>query len=106
MSNPCFTQHQQNQTKIQIEPLTPHEYKLLYRFQQQLKEEGTTEWTSDDFRMLGFDRFLANPDKDIGMLLLKWKWNGFAETTDKWISSTLRTNHGRKIQVWKWTTKP
>lgn len=83
------------------QPLTPGEYFLLRKFKTLLQDEGKQEWTSDDFRAYGLDRFFTRPDKHIGSLFHRLKVLGFMEPTGKWHCSALASNHGRKIQEWR-----
>jgi hypothetical protein len=60
------------------------------------------KFTSDDFRLLGLDRFLLHPDKDVGILFWKMKENKIIEDTGERTASIIPSNHGREIKVYRW----
>jgi hypothetical protein len=82
--------------------LTQLEHQLIQKLHCHLTVEMKTKFTSDDFRMLGLDRFVVgDPSKAIGLLFWKIKQNGIAEDTGERTASIIPSNHGREIKVWK-----
>jgi len=75
---------------------------LLRSFRTLLKIDGKTEFCSDDFRMYGLDRFLADTQHGIGGLFAKWVHHGIAEKTGRNVRSVLPSNHLREIKTYKW----
>jgi hypothetical protein len=85
--------------------LTEKDHDLLRTFSTLCKIDGLLEFTSDDFRMYGLDRFIADKAHGIGGLFAKWKVNGKIEETGVWRRSMLPSNHGRMNRVYRWNTQ-
>lgn len=83
--------------------LTAKDHDLLRSFRTLLKIDEKTEFTSDDFRMYGLDRFLVDKQHGIGGLFAKWKHAKRIKDTGATKRSVLPSNHMRRIAVYTMT---
>lgn len=90
--------------KIQA-TLTSKDSDLLRSFRALCTANKLSEFSSDDFRMYGLDRFTVDKAHELGGLFAKWKVNGIIEDTGKRKRSVLPQNHGREIKVYKWVSR-
>lgn len=81
--------------------MTPKDHNLLRSFRALCRVDQLEEFCSDDFRMYGLDRFIADKQHGIGGFFAKLKVNGFAEEVG-WRRSVKPENHGRRIRVYRW----
>ena len=91
----------QQQTNFDFS-LTEKDRDLLRSFKRLLELDGKTEFSSDDFRMYGLDRFLKDKAHGIGGLFAKWKHQRQIVDTGKTKRSVLPSNNLRRISVYKW----
>ena len=95
-----MSQGQQSLTAFDF-AMSTKDQDLLRSFRTLLKVDGKTEFTSDDFRMYGLDRFLADKQHSIGGLFAKWKHHKHIEDTGATKRSVLPSNHMRRLSVYK-----
>jgi hypothetical protein len=84
--------------------LTSEDEKTLKAFRTLLKLDGITEFSSDDFRRYGLDRFIRDTQHGIGSFFSKLKHEGLVVEVGS-VRSTLASNHSRTIRVYKWKTE-
>jgi hypothetical protein len=87
--------------------LTVRDHDLVKSFRSLLKLDAKTQFSSDDFRMYGLDRYL---DRDtahsVGGFFARLQHNKLAHVIGE-KRSVMPTNHFRIIKVYEWTeTKP
>ena len=78
---------------------------LLKTLHTLLRIEEKQDFTSDDFRMYGLDRFLRDTQNGLGGLFAKWKHHKLIIDTGKRRRSQLTSNHLREIKVWRFPTE-
>lgn len=88
-------------TLQQYEPLTQQEQDLLRTFKTCLRLDSKTEFSSDDFRKYGLDRFMHDTQHSIGGLFRKWLQLGLTEKIG-YTRSTMVSNHYREIRLYRW----
>ena len=93
MSRPNFDSH-----------LTPLDERNFKAFRTLLTLDKLTEFSSDDFRRYGLDRFIADKAHGIGVFFGKLKANGLVERVG-YVRSELASNHGREIKTYQLTPK-
>ena len=84
--------------------LTPLDEKNLKAFQTLLKLDNITEFSSDDFRRYGLDRFIRDPQHGIGLFFSKLCKNKLVETVS-YTRSQVASNHGHTIRTYRWITQ-
>jgi len=62
---------------------------------------GIRRFSSDTFRLFGFDRFIVDTQHGIGSFFAKLVKNGDVKKVD-WIRSEVASNHGRQIRLYEW----
>jgi len=82
--------------------LTSEDEKILKAFSTLLKLDDLTDFSSDDFRRYGLDRFIVDKVHGIGGLFAKLKHQGLIIEVGT-IHSTLASNHSRTIRLYQWT---
>jgi len=80
--------------------LTKKDQDLLRTFRTLLRMDNRQEFSSDNFRMYGLDRFLRDKQHGIGGLFAKWKHNQLIQQTG-WTRSQIEANHMRRIATYK-----
>lgn len=81
--------------------LTSEDEKNIKAFRTLLKMDNIVEFSSDDFRRYGLDRFIRDPQHGLGSLFLKLKKNGLVEHVGYKLSE-LVSNHGHTIKTYRW----
>lgn len=83
------------------EPLTRCERAVLTTLFCKLVGDAKTEFTSDDLRIYGLDKYLyGDPSKAIGLLFAKAKHFKLIVDTGKRKRSEILTNHSRENKVY------
>jgi hypothetical protein len=83
--------------------LTAQDEKTLKAFRTLLSLDKIVEFSSDDFRRYGLDRFIRDTQHGIGAFFAKLKHQGLAIQCG-YVRSQLASNHGRQIRVYKWSS--
>lgn len=81
--------------------LTVKDNDMLRTFKTLTGLDRLLEFSSDDFRLYGLDRFIVDKAHGIGGFFAKLKANGLIVEV-RWKRSSVPTNHGRRIPVWRW----
>ncbi len=81
--------------------LTGEDEKNLKAFRTLLKMDSITEFSSDDFRRYGLDRFIRDKQHGIGGFFSKLVKNRIVEEVG-FTRSTLASNHGRVVRIYVW----
>jgi len=89
------------QLKLNLD-LKPIDHDLIKTFKTLCKVDGKTEFSSDDFRMYGLDRFLRGSSAHaIGGFFARLIHNRVIRQVG-WKRSSLPSNRLRKIRVYEW----
>ena len=75
---------------------------LLKTFKTLLAKDQKTEFSSDDFRKYGLDRFIKDTQHGIGTFFAKLVHNKKAKKIG-YTRSEFASNHGRQIRTYCWT---
>jgi hypothetical protein len=81
--------------------LTSLDENNIKAFRTLLKMDGKVEFSSDDFRRYGLDRFIRDTQHGIGALFSKMKKNGLIEETG-FTRSEIASNHSHTIRTYRW----
>jgi hypothetical protein len=84
--------------------LTSKDEQNIKAFKTLLKLDNINEFSSDDFRRYGLDRFIKDTQHGIGAFFAKLKKNGLVEETG-FTRSQLASNHGHTIRTYRWRTQ-
>jgi hypothetical protein len=84
--------------------LTSKDEQTLKAFHALLKLDGITEFSSDNFRRYGLDRFIKDPQHGVGCFFGKLVKNRLVEQVG-YKPSDLASNHSRTIKTYRWTEK-
>lgn len=80
--------------------MKPLDHDLFRSFQTLCKLDGKTQFSSDDFRMYGLDRFLRDTKHGIGGLFAKWKHHNLIRQVGT-TRSKIAANHMHLIRVYE-----
>ena len=83
--------------------LSPQDEKNLKAFKTLLKMDNIEEFSSDDFRRYGLDRFIRDTQHGIGTFFAKLTKNKLVVTIG-YTRSQITSNHGHTIRTYRWKT--
>jgi hypothetical protein len=82
--------------------LTDQDNKNLKAFRTLLGLDKITEFSSDDFRRYGLDRFIKDPQHGVGSFFGKLKHQKLIVQCG-YTRSQIASNHGRQIRLYQWS---
>jgi len=91
---------QQSLERFKPKPMTALERELWKQFRCRLAVELKAVFSSDDFRLAGFDRFMQDTQHEIGSLFQKLEHYGAIMEVGR-VRSVIPSNHGREIRQYK-----
>ena len=83
---------------------TRKEAEMKEIFQLRCKMDGRKTFSSDTFRMYGFDKFIQDKQHGIGTFFAKLVKNGDVNKVGH-TRSELASNHSRQIRLYEWRTQ-
>ena len=97
-------QEQQPLSKFDFN-LTSQDEKNIKAFHTLLKMDKILEFSSDDFRRYGLDRFIRDPQHGIGAFFAKLKKHGYIQETG-FTRSMITSNNMHTIRLYIWGKEP
>ena len=84
--------------------LTSQDEKNIKAFRTLLKMDNIVEFSSDDFRRYGLDRFIRDTQHGIGSFFSKLKRHGLVDEIG-FTRSEIVSNHSHTIRTYRWRTE-